>query len=250
MNPMFPKTLRLTTCAWSLAARYIAAALAMSFLASCSSDNTEEFQAPPVVGTKSLAITPVMQQTEVWCWAAVAEMVFRHYALPNLSQRGYQCGIVAAYYGPSSPCWISCFSCVAPIGTVSQMQVLLNGYGVVANQFAPSRVLTSRLILAPLTFEDLANEINKGRPVVAGISPSGFAYPNLSEHAVLIVGYVNDSQGRRVLVNDPFPYQIYPGRLNPYFAAGGQSLQGGRYQVTYDALIRSLRWANSVSQIQ
>src|SRR5689334_6854940 len=44
-----------------------------------------------------LVVAPVQQETEVWCWLAVGEMVFRYYGLPSVNGFGdYQCGIVGA----------------------------------------------------------------------------------------------------------------------------------------------------------
>lgn len=223
-------------------------------LAGCGGSKDEDIAdalTPPVAGVRVLAIAPVMQQTEVWCWAASAEMLFRYYGLPNLSQAGYQCGIVAAYYGPSSICWVDCVACRTAIGSMSEMQALVNGYGQVAKQLQlTSRVLASRLRFGALSFEDTASEINAGRPILAGISPSGYAYPNFSEHAVLIVGYRNDATGQWLLVNDPFPYEYFPANPNPYAAAGALAVQPGRYQVPYVALVSRLRWANSIDRIR
>ena len=152
--------------------------LATCLLLSCGGGGSEPQAAPPyepAQGTRSLSITPVAQQTEVWCWAASAEMVFRHYDLPNLNPAGnYQCGIVAAYYGPASSCWFNCATCISAIGSMSQMQLLINGYGNVARQFTTSRVLSSRLLFSALSFSDTAREIDAGRPILAGISPGGF----------------------------------------------------------------------------
>lgn len=44
-----------------------------------------------------LNIPAVYQQTKVWCWAASAEMVFRHYGMRSISSVSYQCGIVNAW---------------------------------------------------------------------------------------------------------------------------------------------------------
>jgi hypothetical protein len=47
-----------------------------------------------------LEIFPVCQQTPVWCWAAVGEMVFRYYDVPTINTRcGYQCGIFSDWAG-------------------------------------------------------------------------------------------------------------------------------------------------------
>lgn len=228
--------------------------LSTSLLLSCGGCDCEPQGATPYEpsqGTRVLTINPVAQQTEVWCWAASAEMVFRHYGLPNINPAGnYQCGIVAAYFGPSSPCWFDCFACISSIASMSQMQLLINGYGSVARQFTPSRVLGSRLLFSALSFSDTAREIDDGRPIVAGISPNGFVYPNISQHAVVIVGYQNNASGQWVIVNDPFPYDTVPSSPNPYMAFGATRLRPGQYLVAYAALLSGLRWGNTLYQIQ
>lgn len=204
----------------------------------------------PRQGTYTLNISPIAQQTEVWCWAAAAEMVFRHYGLPALNTN-YQCGIVAAYFGPNSTCWFNCFSCVSAIGSMSQMHVLVNGYGAFANQFTPSRTLASSLVFSSISFGETAREIDNGRPVLAGISPDGYAYPNISQHVVVIVGYQNTNGGAQaVIVNDPFPYDLFPATPNPYTLAGATRTRPGQYMVPYAAAISRLKWANTIFQIR
>lgn len=204
----------------------------------------------PRQGTYTLSIAPIAQQTEVWCWAAAAEMVFRHYGLPALNTN-YQCGIVAAYFGPNSFCWQNCFACVSAIGPMSQMHVLVNGYGPFVNQFTPSRVLSSSLVFSPLSFSDTAREIDSARPVLAGISPTGYAYPNISQHIVTIVGYQNTSGGTQVIIiNDPFPYDLFPTNPNPYTLAGASRTRPGQYAVPYAAAVSRLQWANTIYQIR
>jgi hypothetical protein len=200
---------------------------------------------------RALGISPIAQQTQVWCWAAAAEMVFRYYGLPNLNPAlNYQCGIVAAYYGPSSSCWFNCFSCIAGIPTALHLRAVIEGYGVFASQFFQSRVLSSAVAFSALSFVDTAREIDSGRPIVAGISPSGYFYPpGISEHAVVIVGYRNDSSGQRIVVNDPFPYGIFT-QPDPYTPAGATAIAPGQYSVPYSALVGHLRWANTIYQIQ
>jgi hypothetical protein len=210
-------------------------------------NTTDNYQ--PSQGTKVLGMTPVAQQTHVWCWAASAEMVLEYFRLPNLNPGGnYQCGIVAVYYGPNSTCWYDCFSCVATIGTATALQSVINGYGYVASQFGPSRILTSRVVFAPLSFNATAQQIDQGRPLVAGISPHGYSYPNVSEHAVVIVGYQNEPGVQRIIINDPFPYGAYA-TPDPYTGVGGVQLAPGRYSISYTTLISSLRWGNTIDQI-
>lgn len=245
---------------WNRLRPSVAVALIATLVSACGGEDApNQYAAPPATtapissAARVLNIAPIAQQTEVWCWAASAEMVFRYYGLPNLNPAGnFQCGIVAAYAGPQSACWSNCFACLSGIGPVSQIQVLINNYGPVANIYlpSPSRVLTSRLLFNYLSFDNLAQQINSGQPIIAGVSPSGYAYPNISEHVVVIVGYRNDASGQRVIVNDPFPYQAFPTQQNPYFKANGSLLQLGQYSVPYSTFISQMKWANTVDQIR
>ena len=204
--------------------------------------------------SNSLAITPLAQQTPVWCWAAVSEMVLRHNQLPNLNPGGnYQCGVVAVHFGPTSPCWSNCFSCVTTIGSMTQLQTLINGYGRVANQLGvASRVLSSQVRVSALSWAEVVTEIDASRAVVAGISPTGFSAPNLSEHVAVVVGYAINSGVYSLIVNDPFPFNDpqFGAAPNPYLAAGGVQLKPGQYQIPYGMFVNALKWANTIYQIK
>jgi hypothetical protein len=94
-------------------------------------------------------------------------------------------------------------------------------------------------------------EIDAGRPILAGISPGGYAFPDISQHAVVIVGYDNTGASPALIVNDPFPYDAYFTQLpNPYLGAGGTERQPGQYYIPYSSFISNLVWANSIYQIQ
>jgi hypothetical protein len=79
----------------------------------------------------------------------------------------------------------------------------------------------------PLEADDIEDEIDKDRPIIAAIF-------NLA-HAVLIVGYDereykdDDSNTDRLIliVNDPYPHDAV-GMKNPYTSAAGTELQGGQ----------------------
>ena len=220
--------------------------LALAALIACGGAD-DESPVPPASGARTLSIAPIAQQTEVWCWAASAEMVFRHYGLPALNAN-YQCGIVAAYFG--GPCAVNCFTCVQAIGPMSQMHVLINNYGAVVSRVTPSRHLSSALLFSPLSFDQVAAQINGNRPIVAGISPGGYAYPNLSQHIAVSVGYDATGGGARLIVNDPFPYAAFPLQPNPYFIAGGTQTRPGQYSVSHAAFVSLMNWANTIHQIQ
>lgn len=200
-----------------------------------------------------LGIQPIAQQTEVWCWAAAAEMVLRHYGLPNLNPAAnFQCGIVGAYFymlgGLGHPCVSNCALCVTPIGSLTELRALVNNYGVVARQFGvPSEVLSARALFDYLSLPRLAAELDGGAPVIAGISFNGLRLPNISQHAVVIVGYDATGPEPVLYINDPYPYHlVVPPNQNPYLLAGGSFLSPGRYLISYQAFVTELVWANTL----
>jgi hypothetical protein len=198
-----------------------------------------------------LPITPVVQQTQVWCWVAVGEMIFRYLGIPNVNPAGvYQCGIIGALaadqYGMSHPCTFDCTQCVVPAGTEAWVRAMLERYPVVVQSIglrAPS--LASQHEPTALSADMLAAEIDGGYPVVAGISPFG-STGGVSAHVALIVGYERDAGGGLVLkVNDPYPFDMMG--ANPYVAAGGREdgFGAGSYWIGYDDFVTHLQWAES-----
>lgn len=198
-------------------------------------------------GSNRLSIYPVAQQTPVWCWAAVSEMVLRHYRFPNLSPVGnYQCGIVGSLGGH---CTMNCGLCVTAIGSAFQMSEVIANYQVLSDYYVTGHrgrhffVSTS----GRLSQTEIADEVDEGDPIVAGISPSGMGnfYPaGMSEHVALIVGYRELPQGFMMLVNDPMPYGVM-GR-DPYLGAGAMAAGPGQYWVEYRAFVHLLGYKDSI----
>jgi Papain-like cysteine protease AvrRpt2 len=234
-------------------------------LAGCSggshgdnSDGTTQPSPSQIETSSILSITPVAQETDEWCYAASAQMIFIYYGLPDLNAVGdYQCGVVAAYNAyifPQHPeCANDCSLCAEVSGgTMDEVQTLIDQYGMVANQLGvPSRVLTSALLFSPLSMDDVMTEIDAGRPILAGISPGGYAFPDVSQHAVVIVGFDSTGASPALIINDPFPYDaFFTQQPNPYLAAGGSERQPGQYDIPYSSFISSMVWGNSIYQIQ
>ncbi len=192
---------------------------------------------------KTLDIEPVYQQTPVWCWAAVGEMVFRHYEVRNINPAGnFQCGIVALLH---TACNQNCGNCPVPAGSLATMINMLTRYPTVASQVSRTQTrITTQVSRRPLPMAEVMREIDEGRPVVAGISPSGYRTPGISQHVALIVGYDRNA----LVVNDPFPFRAaFAG--NPYEAAGGEELEEGQYRISYVAFANRLQWAESIYRI-
>jgi hypothetical protein len=187
-------------------------------------------------------IDPAIQQTPVWCWAATAEMVLKHYGVGNLNQFGnYQCGVVGSIGGS---CWSNCGSCVSAIGSMSRLREVLGNYVSVARYYGVYNGpdLSPRLF-GRLSLSTLEDYIEGGSPIIAGISPTGAYFPDgvgLSQHVVVIVGA--DSDTGEIVVNDPYPYGPYD---DPYIAYGGSKIQSGQYAISYSDF-RRLNYQNSM----
>jgi len=198
-----------------------------------------------------LPILPAAQQTGVWCWAAVGEMVLRHFRYPTVNGAGnYQCGIVAVA-GWGTPCMLNCAlpMCIQGIGTAERLAAVLQAYPIVLGGLTGRPVPGLAMSMAgALDPEDIVAEIDAGRPVIAGISPGGLGHflpPGVSEHVALIVGYRRDPGSRLVLVvNDPMPMAILP--FNPYLRAGGRALRPGQYAVSYESFLSQIGYKDSL----
>lgn len=215
----------------------------------CPTPTPTATPAASLTGSRTLAIAPRQQQTDVWCWASSAEMVFRFYGLPSLNPVSYQCGIVAAWFGGA--CLIDCSQCRSPIGPMSNQLAVIQRYGPYAQSlFIPSRVLSATLVFRSLTAAEVKAEIDAGRPIVIGIAPGGgFALPNASAHIAVLIGYDFNGGAQDAVVNDPYPFEFVP-QPNPYVSRGGRLLQPGQYRISIAALQVQLQWANTIYRIQ
>ncbi|MCA6364810.1 MAG: hypothetical protein IM638_17380 [Bacteroidetes bacterium] len=205
-----------------------------------------------ILNPTTMVIPPVQQETEVWCWLAVGEMIFRYYGLPTVNPGGdYQCGIIGAVgyaqYGACDACNINCGNCVRPAGSASMITFMLTNYPKVACRelYNQNRTLSNTFLSGCLQPSDLVNELNQNRPVIAGINPGQqFVLPGNSQHVALIKGYYYDSGNNLILkVNDPYPY--YVTGFDPYVANGAIANGDLSYDISYAALVTSLFWNTS-----
>lgn len=192
-----------------------------------------------------LLIRPVVQQTQLWCWAAVSEMVLQHYHYGSVNPVGnFQCGVVAMLGGA---CNLNCGSCVTGIGSIQNLALVLRGYQEAARHIGVDGDILRPGIAGHLSPRQIAREIEDGAPIIAGINPTGmgqFYPPGFGEHVVLIVGYANNRHTFDVIVNDPFPY-AHVG-YDPYIRAGAEMLEPGQYLINYDNFRLQLGYKDSI----
>ncbi len=194
---------------------------------------------PGLAGATTLDIPPRAQETRVWCWVAVSEMALRHYGLPNINPgNDYQCGIVAQAL--PQQCLFNCrnMGCEVPAGSADRIVESLETYGQIVNDEISSEHLDEALSQDQVVFE-----IERGNPLIAGISPSGAAPAGVSQHVALIVGY--DDDGETLVVNDPYPFDEL-NEPNPYVENGAEPLRPGRYRIKRSSFIDDLRWAETI----
>lgn len=209
----------------------------------------------PSCGTTNpteLNIDPVLQETEVWCWLAVGEMIFKHYGLPTVNGAGdYQCGIVGAVgyasNGACDECAESCGNCIRPAGDPEVVTFMLNNYPKVAcrNLYINNQTLKNEYTEANLSEDLVVNELDHFRPIIAGVNPgTQLVLPGQSRHVALIVGYYYDLLNNLILkVNDPYPYASKG--YFPYQTSGGISNGDLSYEISYDNFVNGLKWNTS-----
>jgi len=199
------------------------------------------------LSAEELYITPRQQETYVWCWVAVGQMVFEHYEVPNVNPGGdYQCGIIGLLAAGTMrhDCAFRCQNCTVPAGSAAGVKNMIEEYpkrvAAVGDEDVP-RLQVSYFSRA-LSFEGIRDEIDDGHPIIAGISPSGRPSRwTSSQHVALIVGYEEGDDDERVLVNDPYPFAAN----NPYVAAGGENNGDGSYWISFRTFRDRLDWAES-----
>jgi hypothetical protein len=208
--------------------------------------------APTIAGEVRLHIPPVFQERPSWCWAAVGEMVFKYYYVPAVHRTDYQCGIVQTRnLCTGIP---NCVKCDLPVGDESSMMDMLQQYSSLATQdgAAGDVALAAQSKAGSLSEEEVKQEINEGRPIIAGVSPSGFKIDGISQHTALIVGYDDRSGGLKLIVNDPFPFEDdrYLWIGNPYQPNMDMSEDNdGQYEVSFERFRSKIKWNHTMYRI-
>jgi len=208
--------------------------------------------APTIAGEVRLHIPPVFQERPSWCWAAVGEMVFKYYYVPAVHRTDYQCGIAQTRnLCTGIP---NCVTCDLPVGDESSMMNMLQQYSLLATRdgAAGDVALAAQSKAGSLSAEEVKQEINEGRPIIAGVSPSGFKIDGISQHTALIVGYDDRSGNLKLIVNDPFPFEddrfLWIG--NPYQPNMDMSEDNdGQYEVSLERFRSKIKWIHTLYRL-
>ena len=90
-----------------------------------------------------------------------------------------------------------------------------------------------------------------GRPISAGISPGAGAQKLNPEHVALIIGYEEDEKGNlKLVINDPWPFQLQKGGGDPYVRAGGTRNCEANYTIDLNDFCTKLGWSESFIKIE
>ena len=146
---------------------------------------------PPQRISRSLPIVYAAQQTQVWCWAAVSQMVLGYYNVGSVGQ----CNILTRWTG--APCCTAALPiCIQAAPDLAFIQATLLEAGGIR----------SARVRRPLQGTEVIAEINGNRPFIIAYQGS------FSGHVVVVGGYsINqDGSGLSVDVLDPF-YGVYRG---------------------------------------
>jgi hypothetical protein len=216
--------------------------LFIALLASISPTKAAEVQ---------LHIPPVFQERPSWCWAAVGEMVFKYYYVPAIHRTDYQCGIAQGRnLCAESP---DCTQCDISAVDETAMVNILEQYPVMATQdrSAGDIALTLQSKTGTLSEAEVKEELDHGRPIIVGVSPSGFKVDEIPQHMALIVGYDDSSGDLMLIVNDPFPFEddrfMWIG--NPYPGASVTIANDGQYEIQFAKFRSRLKWTQTMYRI-
>ena len=198
----------------------------------------------PTLADGMLNILPITQTMTGRGWAALGEMIMRYYSVPNANVNDDdQCGLADFLTGRQD--------CSAP-GQMSQFNATLeivDGFQPYAFAFFDEPPREMRWQQGGVMSQaDLIHEIELERPVVVGISPPKMSEGDTaSQQVALIVGYQGDAGSLQLVVNDPRVYEL---GADPYIDVGAQSVEPAQYLISYDSLVRDLRWTATIHHIK
>lgn len=195
----------------------------------------------------SLAIAPVMQRTQMWCWLTCGEMIFTHFGIAAPRGTTFQCHIISFYY---PICAQNCGACVVGANSAATLRDMISKYS--KHRWNNAAQIDCDYVQRALTTAQIKTEIDAGRPIITGICTSGIPRP-VSEHVATLIGYAEGTltgSGNAcfmVKINDPYPY---PRGQNPYIKAGGKRVANLQYEIEYDAFRTKLVWGESFSNFR
>jgi len=147
---------------------------------------------PPV----DLGIRNIMQDTDVWCWAAVAQQVI----VKRKGRSPPQCALVAMVHGryPSFCC--PHYERCAVTGSLRQIQILIRNFGQ-----------RTTALSAPTDAMSLYRTLRAGHPIILAIRNSPY-----SGHVVVLTGMTWNSgpAGPEAILHVNDPLQVIPNRLS------------------------------------
>jgi hypothetical protein len=147
---------------------------------------------PPV----DLGIRNIRQDTEVWCWAAVAQQVI----IKRKGESPPQCALVAMVHGHYPRFCCPHYERCAVSGTLAQIQTLIRNFGQRSSMISP-----------PTDAMSLYRTLRAGRPIILALRNSGAI-----GHVVVLTGmtWVNGPKGPEALLHVNDPLALVPERMN------------------------------------
>jgi hypothetical protein len=146
---------------------------------------------PPV----DLGIRNIRQETDVWCWAAVAQQVI----VKRKGRSPPQCALVAMVHGRfPSYCCPHYERCAVP-GSLAQIQTLIRNFGQRSSSLGP-----------PTDAMTLYRTLRRGHPIILAIRNSPY-----SGHVVVLTGmtWVNGADRPEAVLHVNDPLEVVPARL-------------------------------------
>jgi len=153
---------------------------------------TVRAQVPPPV---DLGIRNIPQETDVWCWAAVAQQVI----VKRKGRSPPQCALVAMVHGRyPSYCCPNYDRCTVP-GSLGQIQKLIRNFGQRSSSLSP-----------PTDAMSLYRNLRAGHPIILAVRNSPY-----SGHVVVLTGmtWVQGARGPEAVLHVNDPLLVIPARL-------------------------------------
>jgi hypothetical protein len=170
----------------------LAAFLALAAPPAAAPAGAQAHGLPPPV---DLGIRNIRQETDVWCWAAVAQQVI----VKRKGRSPPQCALVAMVHGRfPSYCCPHYERCAVP-GSLAQIQTLIRNFGQRSSSLGP-----------PTDAMTLYRTLRQGHPIILAIRNSPY-----SGHVVVLTGmtWVDGAAGPEAILHVNDPLEVIPARL-------------------------------------